>query len=45
VARAAPRPSECSLSAPTFVAEISENGVRFTTLADPEGNWFDVAAA
>jgi hypothetical protein len=24
---------------------ISENGVRFTTLADPEGNKFDVAAA
>jgi hypothetical protein len=39
------RPSDCSLSASTFVAEISVNGVRFTTLADPEGNAFDVAAA
>jgi hypothetical protein len=37
--------SDCSLSTPTFVAEISVNGVRFTTLADPEGNAFDVAAA
>ena len=26
----------------TVVAKVAENGIRFTTLADPEGNKFDV---
>ena len=27
----------------TAVAEVEENGIRFTTFADPEGNKFDLA--
>lgn len=28
----------------TIVAEVAENGIQFTTFADPEGNKFDLAA-